>query len=130
MNKTIKKILFIIIIILFIASLSHDLTTGTFPNATSKEKTSEETAIEESSQDTNTTDSKQSNKRYEVIQYEVKAGETVLSILEILNENGPPVTINQMLEDFEGLNDQQNPHQIQTNTPYYFPVYRQIEKDM
>ncbi|MYL33453.1 hypothetical protein GLW08_09135 [Pontibacillus yanchengensis] len=135
MRKMIKKLLVVTLVFLFIVSITKDLTTGTFPasvneneETTSKQITQPSTT---SKATTNTVDQPlQSNKRFETIQYKVKAGETVLSIIERLNKQGNPVTIQQMLKDFEDLNPNTNPHQIETNEPYYFPVYRQNENDM
>ncbi|KGP73179.1 hypothetical protein [Pontibacillus yanchengensis] len=134
MSRLIKKLLVVTLVFLFIVSITKDLTTGTFPTSANEDESKPDQSTQTSTTAKATTkidtQPHQPNKRFETIKYNVKAGETVLSIIERLNKQGTPVTIQQMLKDFENLNPNTNPHQIETNEPYYFPVYRQNENDM
>lgn len=124
-----KKLLVFFFCIMFVVSIGKDLTTGTFPKSVKssaqqqKHPKAENAPKKEQSNIRKNTE----NKRYQTVQHRVTAGETVLSIIEKLNSNGPPVTIKQMIQDFEQLNPEIEPHHIQTNQVYTFPIYRQNE---
>lgn len=129
MTEVFKRVSMFVIILLFLISLGRDLTVGTFPI----EKTTSTLANAESAKQAPTvkrtsqpmySPSENVTKRYQRVQHKVTAGETVLSIMENLNKGGPPVTIQQMLSDFEVLNPNVNPHQIKTNQTYTFPKYQ------
>lgn len=111
-----------LVVFLFIASITNDLTTGTFPDSSPKQDKENSSTPHAKSQafDKNTS----SSERYDVMKHEVNAGQTVLSIIEQINHPNLSVTYEQMLEDFRTLNKDQDPHQIQVNEVYFFPVYR------
>ncbi len=127
MKEIAKKLLVFFFCIMFVVSIGKDLTTGTFPKSVKssaqqpKQSKAENTPEKEPPKERKNTE----NKRYETVQHRVTSGETVLSIIEKLNSNGPPVTIKQMIKDFEHLNPEIEPHHIQTNQVYTFPIYRQ-----
>ncbi len=131
MRKTswITKIILLFLAFLLVRSIFYDLSEGTASKlavTTTKEDvpaattpTSEEDENSSSNEDnTSETD----NQRYETVPYVVKAGDTVLSIAENLNERAVP--INTLLEDFVTLNPGVDPHEIHIDKTYYFPVYR------
>lgn len=119
-----KKLLIFVFCILFIVSIGRDLTTGTFPKSAAQQpKQAEDAPKQQTTGETKTTE----NKRYRTVQHKVVAGETVLTIIKKLNVEGPPVTIQQMIQDFKTLNPNVEPHNIQTSQIYTFPIYRQNE---
>ncbi len=120
-----KKLLIFFCCVLFVVSIGKDLTTGTFPKSSAHQQTQQTQAQNAPEKEPTTEIKKQETKRYQTVQHKVTAGETVLSIIEKLNTNGPPVTIKQMIKDFEYLNPDVEPHHIQTNQVYTFPIYRQ-----
>lgn len=124
MSDVLKRILKIVIILLFIISIGRDLTTGTFPAANISTANEH---IEKAEEGKQLEPIQKNSFRYKRLQHKVTAGETVLSIIEKLNQNGPPVTIQQMLLDFSALNPDVDPHHIKTNNVYFFPVYQQNE---
>ncbi|KGP90519.1 hypothetical protein N780_05095 [Pontibacillus chungwhensis BH030062] len=126
MNPILKRMLFIVTMILFFVSIGHDLTTGTFP----KELVSkaEDQEAQENQESTKSSDPSIEQERFRVIEHRVKAGDTVLSIMEKINKDGPPVTIEQMLADFESINKGQDPNTIKMNEIYLFPYYHKNEK--
>jgi hypothetical protein len=57
------------------------------------------------------------------IEVEVKAGDTVLTIAEKITNKPIPVSITQLIEDFQALNEGTTPEKIQIGKIYKFPVY-------
>lgn len=57
--------------------------------------------------------------------YTIEAGDTVLSVLETLN-NGqlPHDNIEKMLKDFSFYNSKSDPYELEQGVQYYFPVYK------
>ncbi|MBS4202884.1 hypothetical protein [Lederbergia citrea] len=55
---------------------------------------------------------------------EIKRGDTVISILEELQQAPLPVSIDQLLIDFKKLNEGIKPEQIQIGKRYKFPIYQ------
>ncbi|WP_156290717.1 hypothetical protein [Oceanobacillus salinisoli] len=102
-----KKIFIYIIIILLVASIYKDLSLGTEPN---ENVPTQETTI-------------QINENYSAMKVKVTSGDTVLSIVENINEGKGEIAIDQMMTDFQQLNPEVNPYRLQPNTFYYFPVY-------
>ncbi|MRH43108.1 hypothetical protein GH741_10465 [Aquibacillus halophilus] len=64
--------------------------------------------------------------RYYVKPYTVIPGDTVLSIVEEFNEEQSSVQMNQIIQDFQILNPDVDPHQIKPNMDYLFPVYKNL----
>ncbi|MEC0664699.1 LysM domain-containing protein [Priestia flexa] len=58
------------------------------------------------------------------IEVRVKAGDTVLSIIEKALKGSIPVSINQLSKDFTSLNNGLSPHEIQVGKTYKFPTYK------
>ncbi|MBD8003578.1 hypothetical protein [Bacillus norwichensis] len=52
-----------------------------------------------------------------------KSGDTVISIAESIYHGSLPVPIDQLIQDFQKLNNGVKPNEIQTNKEYKFPVY-------
>lgn len=56
---------------------------------------------------------------------EIKPGDTVISIMEELQQGPLPVPISQIVSDFEDLNNGTKPEQIQIGKTYQFPLYHE-----
>ncbi|MBS4199678.1 hypothetical protein KHA93_08415 [Bacillus sp. FJAT-49732] len=56
---------------------------------------------------------------------EIKPGDTVISIMEELQQGPLPVPISQIVSDFEELNEGTKPEQIQIGKTYQFPLYHE-----
>jgi hypothetical protein len=56
-------------------------------------------------------------------QYEVKPGDTLISVVEKLNANND-YSIVTMIKDFKTLNPKSNPENIQIGKTYKFPLYK------
>ncbi|WP_164668594.1 hypothetical protein [Virgibacillus doumboii] len=109
--NNIKKTLLYMFIILFIISLYKDLTVGTPLNSTNNQYENEYNSEEAND--------------LTVMRVKVQQGETVLSIVEQINQQKiNTMDIKQIIADFEALNPTVNdPEKLKTNTFYYFPVY-------
>lgn len=125
MIDTVKKGLLIIFTILFFLSVIHDLKEGTFhKEVSSNVKVSNEMAANIDRNQTKVPDKEPEMERFIVKAYKVKPGDTVLTIVEKINVNGPPVSMNQMILDFQNLNPEVNVHKIKVDQIYQFPVYQ------
>ncbi len=109
-----KRLMFILLLLLIIYATYYDLTTGTLPNA---------------EQNPSPIQTSQSNKDYsEPIPYQeviVESGYTVLSIVEHLHEGPVPASIQQIIYDFKLLNPGIDADQIKIGKTYNFPLYNQ-----
>ncbi|MDR7072759.1 LysM peptidoglycan-binding domain-containing protein [Fictibacillus barbaricus] len=63
----------------------------------------------------------QNKEKYQL--YEVKPGDTLISVTEKVNSKGN-YTISGMLNDFKVLNPGTNPEHIQIGKTYKFPIYK------
>ncbi|MRG86609.1 LysM peptidoglycan-binding domain-containing protein [Salinibacillus xinjiangensis] len=121
-----KKIIFILLLILFARSIIHDMTTGI---ATSTSSTANNTAESDVEVKVPAKKEKQVNKEknneakvdYKPVSHTVSAGDTVLSIAEKVNSRSIP--IQKILEDFQTLNPDADPHNIRIGETYFFPEY-------
>jgi hypothetical protein len=55
--------------------------------------------------------------------WEVKPGDTVLSVVEKITNRSIPVSLTQVVDDFQALNQGMKPEEIQIGKTYKFPVY-------
>ncbi|MBM7569649.1 hypothetical protein [Aquibacillus albus] len=132
--NTLKKIFLTILTLLFIISIFKDLTVGTViqpinqvpldPSEKQEEQSNEENHPEVTSSSKKDQNVYMETDRYQVIQQTTKPGDTVLSIIDSLNQNISSVQMEQIIHDFEQLNPGVNPHQIEPNSSYFFPVYK------
>lgn len=110
-----KKIAAVIAAIILIYSIYVDVTVGILPSSSAQsmtfEKEIDKKRIESVSVDP-------------FILVEIKPGDTVLSILETIQQGPLPVPIAQIVTDFEDLNGGVKPEQIQTGKSYKFPDYQ------
>ncbi|GAA0602316.1 hypothetical protein GCM10009001_19060 [Virgibacillus siamensis] len=108
MNPLIKFGLFILAL-LFIMSTYKDLTVGTMDDSSHSAR----------NQVTSTTST-----HSQAAHIKVQEGETVLSIVEQLNqESVQTIDIDQILDDFKRLNPDAKPLKIKAGKYYYFPLY-------
>ena len=106
-----KRIFLFLFGLLTIYVIYVDLTAGTLPK--DKTQTAVKTAVTMSSLE-NT---------IEAFEAEVEPGETLISIVESHIEKSLPVSIDQLIEDFQTLNPGQAPEKIQIGSTYQFPDY-------
>jgi hypothetical protein len=112
------KRLYIFILIMIVSySVYYDLKAGTLPKA-------EETAVPVVN---NTEESLPEETEEEIkIEYtsvKVKSGDTILSLMEEELDGPLPVSIDQLIEDFEFLNEGQSAQDIQVGKVYKLPIY-------
>ncbi|KGA95537.1 hypothetical protein AJ85_02265 [Alkalihalobacillus alcalophilus ATCC 27647 = CGMCC 1.3604] len=113
-----KKFLFTIITFITLTSIYYDLTAGTLPE---KNSTSAKAAQIQDETQTETTQVIDEVSLYqEVI---VEPGYTVLSIVEHLHSGPIPVSIQEVIYDFQQLNKGIEPEKIQIGHTYLFPLY-------
>lgn len=105
----IKRTFIYVIIILLCISIYNDLTLG---NVVLENKSNR---IQQPSADITFT----------VLQVKVEPGETVLSIVERINNNRnlEKMDLTQILTDFTIINPSIDPHNLEPRTYYYFPLY-------
>lgn len=104
----IKKSFLYIFIILLLVSIYKDLYYGTIINNQTNDDNSAYTTV---------------NKPH-VIKVKVQQGDTVLSIVEKINETeNENLNIEMILEDFQAANPTADPFQLKANAFYYFPLY-------
>ncbi|WML45323.1 hypothetical protein [Neobacillus sp. PS3-40] len=104
-----KKLLGVLLSLLFIYIVYFDLTVGTLPNGSTKK--AEAVAIEKSD----------SNLPY--FKIKVNPGETLISIVEHHANKSLSVPIDDLIRDFKALNPGQSPEKIQIGKIYRFPNY-------
>lgn len=107
-----KKLLFLLLILIVCTSIYYDITEGTLFTQTI-ESNSGSTSLPSS--DTLDDQSK--------IEVTVEPGQTVLSVVEKLHDGPVPASIEQISKDFEKLNNGLSPESIQVDKSYFFPVY-------
>ncbi|RSL34511.1 hypothetical protein D7Z54_05000 [Salibacterium salarium] len=100
-----RKMLFLLLFILVCTSIYYDITEGTLPTSSPPSATSD-------SLDDQT-----------IIKVTIEPGQTVLSIVEKLHDGPIPVSIERVTKDFQQLNNDMEPNQIEVDKSYNFPVY-------
>lgn len=101
-----------------IFSIYYDLSNGTIPIANEQQATPVMTTPSLTEEPEMESDS---NATY--IEVEVKAGDTVLTVAERIANKPIPVSITQLVEDFQVLNEGMKPEKIQVGRTYKFPLY-------
>ncbi|WP_413380166.1 hypothetical protein [Alkalihalobacillus sp. 1P02AB] len=115
-----KKFLFTIITFITLTSVYYDLTAGTLP---AKNSTSAKAAQIQNKTQTQT-DTSPVNEEVSLYQEViVEPGFTVLSIVEHLHSGPIPVSIQEVIYDFQQLNKGIEPEKIQIGHTYLFPLY-------
>ncbi|MDF2789681.1 MAG: hypothetical protein K0S80_2779 [Neobacillus sp.] len=106
-----KRIFLFLFGLLTIYVIYIDLTEGTLPQDETQK--TEETVV-------TMTNIKSSANSFEA---EVEPGETLISIVENHIEKPLPVSIDELIEDFQNLNPGLSPEKIQIGSTYEFPDY-------
>lgn len=110
---------FIILVILY--STYYDLTIGTLPNGLIEAKETVSNPMTSSDISEEETFPKVELEPFQEIT--VEPGHTVLSIVEHLHEGTIKATIQEIIYDFQELNNGLRPEEIQIGKTYLFPVY-------
>ncbi|WP_099158522.1 hypothetical protein [Virgibacillus ndiopensis] len=97
-----------LVILLLIISVYKDLTSGT----------------QESLELNKPIEIEQTSKKYKVVKVKVQSGDTVLSIMEEVNNNNKTLDITKILSDFKAINNEVSPHELKVGNYYYFPLYK------
>ncbi|WP_102345578.1 hypothetical protein [Bacillus sp. Marseille-P3661] len=133
-----RKLLVTLISIFVLYVIYYDLSVGTLSNPTSivllnsqttapqVESSTEEMSVKKTTTTENTPISEQGLYFQEV---KVVGGATVLSIVEQIQDGPLPVSINQLVLDFEELNPNVKPESIQIGKVYKFPVYPETHSE-
>ncbi|WP_044894780.1 LysM domain-containing protein [Bacillus alveayuensis] len=108
-----KKLTWFFILCFVAYIVYHDVTNGTLPAAT-------KTAASQT-QEAKTEDGDLLN--YKTMK--VKAGDTILSIMEKERDRPLPISIEQLIKDFETLNPGVKAESLQIGKTYKFPVYKE-----
>ncbi|GAC89634.1 LisM domain containing protein [Anoxybacillus flavithermus NBRC 109594] len=101
-----KKVVTLLIFIAICAIAYHDVTDGTI----------------------HTIRAEKTNKRTNELPYReitVQRGDTLLSIIEREMNGKLPVSIDQLITDFQALNPHVNAHSLQAGKTYRIPLYKQ-----
>ncbi|RLL48065.1 hypothetical protein D8M04_01945 [Oceanobacillus piezotolerans] len=106
--QILKKYILYIAIILLITSVYKDLSLGT-------------NQIEHYRSDVILTDKNINN--YTIIRLKAESGDTLLSIVESINESKTSLSPEKILTDFMELNPTSDPYHIKVGEWYYFPIY-------
>ena len=106
-----KRIFLFLFALLTIYVIYIDLTVGTLPQDETQK--TEETVV-------TMTNIKSSANSFEA---EVEPGETLISIVENHIEKPLPVSIDELIKDFQNLNPGLSPEKIQIGSTYEFPDY-------
>jgi hypothetical protein len=106
-----KRIFLFLFSLLTIYVIYIDLTAGTLPQGDNQK--TPQTAVTMASLDP----------ELEAFEAEVEPGETLISIVENYIKRPLPVSIDELIEDFQNLNPGQAPEKIQIGSTYQFPDY-------
>ncbi|WP_421379874.1 hypothetical protein ACOJQI_16505 [Bacillus salacetis] len=113
-----KRLCIFLLIMIVSYSIYYDLKAGTLPKA-------EESAIQVTANESKESPPEETEEeiKIEYISVTIKSGDTVLSLMEEKLDGPLPVSIDQLIEDFEFLNEGQSPQDIQVGKSYKLPVY-------
>ncbi|UFT97795.1 hypothetical protein KO561_11265 [Radiobacillus kanasensis] len=121
--ELLKKLALTALIILFLISIMKDLTEGvvfTDNQATVADQ------IEEKKQEESPSKKEKANpQKLKAVERKVEPGDTVLSIVEEINQLNEGISIQKIQDDFKILNPGSDPNNIQVDTSYLFPIYDQ-----
>lgn len=112
-----KRLFGLIILILVVYVIYFDLSNGTLPMAVETTTSAKNESIKSEEKDIN------------YFERKIQSGDTVLSILENQLDSAIPVPIQQVISDFQSLNNGVNAEKIQIGKTYKFPDYREVPDD-
>ncbi|WP_456274023.1 hypothetical protein [Bacillus sp. AK031] len=111
-----KKLYIFLVIMIVSYSIYYDLKAGSLP------KVAEVTVTVHNQPSHENEEPVQANSP-EYFTVKVKSGDTILSLMEQQLDGPLPVPIDQLITDFEILNEGQSPHEIQIGRSYKLPNY-------
>ncbi|GAA0443229.1 hypothetical protein GCM10008983_20520 [Lentibacillus halophilus] len=103
-----KRFILYMFIILLVISIYKDMTTGILPDTSSKL----------------TTDNTHETEKLTVVRVKAGKGDTVLSIVESINELNNQVAVSKILDDFRSINPDTDPFHVKSGEYYFFPLYK------
>ncbi|MCH6266603.1 MULTISPECIES: hypothetical protein [Neobacillus] len=106
-----KKLFGVLIAILVIYVIYFDLTVGTLPSTANIQV------------EANVNQTAKPSTSIPSFTEKVKPGQTVISIVEHQLGKSLPVSISELIEDFQALNPGKSPEKIQIGSTYHFPDY-------
>lgn len=113
-----KRLGIFLMVMIVSYSIYYDLKTGTLPRAA---EPAVPAAVMEPVQEPK--EIRPDEIEIEYVEVKIKSGDTILSLME-QNLDGPlPVSIDQLIEDFQFLNDGETPQDIQAGEVYKLPLY-------
>jgi hypothetical protein len=107
-----KRLVGVVFTVLVLYSIYYDLSYGTLPAVTTEQKSEIQ---------------KIPSNEIAYFEQTVEVGDTVLTIIENQLGQSLPVPISEVVTDFQKLNDDLSPHQIQPGKKYKFPNYSKEE---
>ncbi|MBM7651650.1 hypothetical protein [Neobacillus cucumis] len=110
-----KKLIGFLLSILVIYVIYYDLTVGTLPTSPAQKVDAKVEQVTPSSSLNSTT--------IPSFDAKVEPGDTVMSIVEHRINKSLPVSITELIEDFQTLNGGKSPEKIQIGLTYHFPDY-------
>ncbi|MDQ0156368.1 LysM peptidoglycan-binding domain-containing protein [Robertmurraya andreesenii] len=108
-----KRLIGLIMMILILYVIYFDLSKGTLPSADTTATVQQEEPAE-------------TEELIDYFEIKVQSGDTVLSIIEQQLDASVSVPIQQVIEDFQKLNNGTSAEQIQIGKTYKFPDYRDL----
>jgi hypothetical protein len=113
-----KRLCIFLLIMIVSYSIYYDLKAGTLPKAHEAAIQATVNQPQESLPDETVEEI-----NIEYITVKIKSGDTILSLMEEVLDGPLPVSIDQLIEDFETLNEGHSPQDIQVGRSYKLPVY-------
>lgn len=111
-----KKVAAIIAVAVIIYSIYYDMTIGTL-------------SLDQTVTATSQPDVPNNHEQTDYMPYDTKKtkpGDTLISIAETIHQGPLPVSIDQLIDDFQKLNNGVKPDEILINEKYKFPVYSRV----
>jgi hypothetical protein len=108
-DSAMKRFMFVCLFLLVLYTMYYDLRVGTLPYMSEATPASVQSEAQE-------------EESAHVKKVKIAAGQTVLSVVEHLNQS-VEVSIEKIVADFKRLNPGVNPNDIQTGKVYAFPIY-------
>ncbi|MGF2617099.1 hypothetical protein FZC84_04520 [Rossellomorea vietnamensis] len=113
-----KRLGIFLVVMIVSYSIYYDLKAGTLPSAA---EPAVPAAMIEPVQEQEETVSDEIEIEY--VEVKVKSGDTILSLMDQSLDGPLPVSIDQLIEDFQFLNEGESPQDIQAGEVYKLPLY-------
>ncbi|HLU22169.1 hypothetical protein [Lederbergia graminis] len=106
-----KRVFVLFAAIITMYAIYYDLTAGTLPTSSAQQSIAVNNPVQIE------------DPTYEIIK--ILPGDTVISVMEKIQQGPIPVSIDQLVTDFEKMNEGIKPEQIQIGKSYKFPTYNE-----